>query len=55
MDERERPIGLVAPDEIARQEERLVQLATAKAVREERARERDTVGQVARCALSPNA
>ncbi len=55
MDERERPDGLVVRDEIARQEERLVQLATAKAVREERARERDALGQAARCIPSSGA
>ena len=43
MDERERPDGLVVRDEIARREERLAQLAAAKAVIEERARERDAL------------
>jgi len=43
MDERERPDGLVVRDEIARRAERLAQLAAAKAVLEERARERDAL------------
>ncbi|MGH2412063.1 MAG: transposase, partial [Chloroflexota bacterium] len=47
MDERERPDGLVVRDEIARREERLAQLAAAKAVLEERARERDALEQAA--------
>jgi len=47
MDERERPDGLVVRDEITRREERLVQLAAAKAVLEERARERAALEQAA--------
>ena len=47
MDERERPDGLVVRDEIARREERLAQLAVAKEVIEERARERDVQEQAA--------
>ncbi len=43
MDERERSDGLVVRDEIARREERLAQVAAAKAVSEERARERDAL------------
>jgi len=43
VDERERPDGLVVRDEIARRAERLAQLAAAKAVLEERARERDAL------------
>ncbi len=39
-DERERPDGLVVRDEIARREDRLARLREAKAVLEERARER---------------
>jgi len=40
-DERERPDGMVVRDEIARREDRLAHLAAAKAVLEERARERE--------------
>jgi len=47
MDERERPDGLVVRDEIARREERLTQLAAAKAVLEERARDRDALERAA--------
>jgi len=47
MDERERPDGLVVRDEIARREERLAQLAAAKAVIEARARERDALERAA--------
>jgi hypothetical protein len=47
MDERERPDGLVVREEIARREERLARLAAAKAVLEERARERDALEQAA--------
>jgi len=47
MDERERPDGLVVRDEIVRREERLAPLAAAKAVLEERARERATLKQAA--------
>ncbi|MGH2409461.1 MAG: transposase [Chloroflexota bacterium] len=47
LDERERPDGLVVRDEIARREDRLAQLAVAKAVLEERARERDALEQAA--------
>ena len=47
MDERERPDGLVVRDEIARREERLARLVAAKAVLEERARERATLEQAA--------
>jgi len=47
MDERERPDGLVVRDEIARREERLTQLAQAKAVIEARARERDALERAA--------
>jgi len=47
MDERERPDGLVVRDERARREERLAQLAVAKAVLEERARERAALEQAA--------
>jgi len=47
MDERERPDGLVVRDEIARREERLAQLAAAKAVLEERAREREALERAA--------
>ncbi len=41
LDERERPDGLVVHTEIARREDHLARLAVAKAVIEERARERD--------------
>jgi len=47
LDERERPDGLVVRDEIARREDHLARLAAAKAVIEERARERDTLEQAA--------
>jgi len=47
MDERERPDGLVVRDEIARRDERLSQLAMAKAVLEERARDRAALEQAA--------
>ena len=47
MDERERPDGLVVRDEIARREERLTQLAAAKVIIEERARERDALERAA--------
>jgi len=47
MDARERPDGLVVRDEIARREERLAQLAAAKAVLEERAREREALERAA--------
>ncbi len=47
MDERERPDGLVVRDEITRREERLAQLAAAKVVIEERARERDALERAA--------
>ena len=47
MDERERPDGLVVQDEIARREDRLTQLAAAKAVIEARAREREALEQAA--------
>ena len=47
VDERERPDGLVVRDEIARREERLAQLAAAKVVIEERARERDALERAA--------
>jgi len=47
MDERERPDGLVVRDEIARRTERLAQLAVAKAVLEERAREREALERAA--------
>ncbi len=47
MDERYRPDGLVVRDEIARREERLAQLAAAKVVIEERARERDALERAA--------
>jgi len=47
MDACERPDGLVVRDEIARREERLVQLAAAKAVLEERAREREALERAA--------
>jgi len=47
MDERERPAGLVVRDEIARREDRLAHLAAAKAVLEERAREREAVERAA--------
>ena len=40
-DERERPDGLVVREEIARREAWLAQLAVAKTVLEERARERE--------------
>jgi len=40
-DEREQPDGMVVRDEIARREDRLAHLAAAKAVLEERARERE--------------
>jgi len=43
MDARDRPDGLVVRDEIARREDRLAQLAAAKVVIEERARERDAL------------
>ncbi len=46
-DERERPDGLVVRDEIARREERLAQLAAAKAVIEERAREWEALERAA--------
>jgi len=46
-DERERPAGLVVRDEIARREDRLAHLAAAKAVLEERAREREALEQAA--------
>jgi len=45
MDERERPDGLVVRDEIARREDRLAQLAAAKAVIEARAQERAALEQ----------
>jgi len=47
LDERERPDGLVVSDEIARREDHLARLAAAKAVIEERAREREALEQVA--------
>jgi len=47
MDERERPDGLVVRDEIARREDRLAQLAVAKAVLEARAQERLALEQAA--------
>jgi len=47
MDARERPDGLVVRDEIARRAERLAQLAAAKVVIEERARERDALERAA--------
>ena len=47
MDARERPDGLVVRDEITRREERLAQLAAAKVVIEERARERDALERAA--------
>ncbi len=47
VDERERPDGLVVRDEIARRAERLAQLAAAKVVLEERARERDALERAA--------
>jgi transposase len=47
MDERERPDGLVVRDEIARREERLAQLAAAKAVLDARAQERLAAEQAA--------
>ncbi|MCA1598046.1 MAG: transposase [Chloroflexi bacterium] len=47
VDARERPDGLVVRDEIARREERLAQLAAAKVVLEERAREREALEQAA--------
>ncbi len=47
MDERERSDGLVVRDEITRWEERLAQLAAAKVVIEERARERDALERAA--------
>jgi len=47
MDERERPDGLVVRDEIARRAERLAPLAAAKAVLEERAREREALERAA--------
>ena len=47
MDARERPDGLVVRDEIARREGHLARLAAAKAVIEERARERDALEQAA--------
>jgi len=47
MDERERPDGLVVRDEIARRENHLARLAEAKAVIEERARERDALERAA--------
>ncbi len=47
LDERERPDGLVVQDEITRREDRLARLAEAKAVLEERARERATLEQAA--------
>jgi transposase len=47
MDERERPDGLVVRDEIARREDRLAQLAVAKAVLEARAQERLAAEQAA--------
>jgi transposase len=47
MDERERPDGLVVRDELARREDRLARLAAAKAVLEERARERAALEQAA--------
>jgi len=46
-DERERPDGLVVRDEIARREDRLAHLAAAKAVLEERAREREALERAA--------
>ncbi len=46
-DERERPDGLVVRDEIARREDRLAWLKEAKAVLEERARERDALERAA--------
>jgi len=46
-DERERPDGLVVRDELARRADRLARLAEAKAVLEERARERATLEQAA--------
>jgi len=47
MDERERPDGLMVRDEIARRAARLAQLAAAKVVIEERARERDALERAA--------
>jgi transposase len=47
LDERERPDGLVVRDEIARREDHLARLAQAKAVIEERARERDALERAA--------
>ena len=47
MDERERSDGLVVRDAIARREERLTQLAAAKVVIEERARDRDALERAA--------
>jgi hypothetical protein len=47
VDERERPDGLVVQDEIARREGHLARLVEAKAVLEERARERATLEQAA--------
>jgi len=47
MDERERPDGLVVQDEIARRADRLARLAEAKAMLEERARERDALERAA--------
>jgi len=47
LDERERPDGLVVQDEIARREGHLARLVEAKAVLEERARERATLEQAA--------
>jgi len=47
MDARARPDGLVVRDEITRREERLAQLAAAKVVIEERARERDALERAA--------
>lgn len=47
LDERERPDGLVVRDEMARREDRLMRLAQAKAVLEERARERAALEQAA--------
>ncbi len=47
LDERERPDGLVVRDEIARRDERLSQLAAAKAVLEARARDRAALERAA--------
>ncbi len=47
MDARERPDGLVVRDEIARRAARLAQLTAAKAVIEERAREREALERAA--------